>query len=82
VLLPDCVAAMVHVPSMSSLALPPETVQTLVVFEAKATGSLELAVAASVKDELANSVVLMAGKLMVCATGVMVKLTGTGVAAA
>ena len=45
VVLPACVAWMVHVPAETGFTVDAETVQTVGVVEAKVTGSPELAVA-------------------------------------
>jgi hypothetical protein len=48
--LPACVATMVHVPDARKVACVPETVQVLVMVEAKLTARPEVAVAVSVRD--------------------------------
>ena len=72
---------MVHVPAVRNVACVPETVQTPVVVEAKATVRLEVAVAESVSG---MPTVCEPGllKVMVCASPFTVKLCGTIVAAA
>jgi len=72
---------MVQVPEAIKVAVVPETVQTLVVVEAKLTTKPELAVAESAKV-VPTACVLGAAKLMVCAIGLTLKLCVTAGAAA
>jgi len=72
---------MVHVPVAMKFAVVPETVQTLVVVEAKLTAKPELAVAESVSG-VPTVWGLGAAKVMVCALPLTVKLCVTTGAAA
>jgi len=72
---------MVHVPVAKKLAVVPETVQTLVVVEAKLTAKPELAVAESARG-VPMVWVLGAAKVMVCASPLTGKLCATCGAAA
>jgi hypothetical protein len=59
---------MVQVPAASSVAVVPETVQTVDVDDAKVTGSPELAEALRVIVPVLNTCVGMTGKLRVCSS--------------
>jgi hypothetical protein len=72
---------MVQVPEVSIVAVVPETVQTEVVVEEKATVRPELAVAERVTWAPANWLVI-AGKVMVCAAECTTTLCCTKEAAA
>ena len=65
-LLPAWLASMVQVPAATNVAVVPETVQTLVVADVKATARPELAVAESVSGVPTVCVPGLA-KVMVCA---------------
>ena len=79
--LPAWEAVMVQVPEATNVVVVPETVQTLVVDEAKVTGNPDVAEADSVNG--APTVwVGIALNVMVCGFGITVKLCVTGVAAA
>lgn len=67
VVLPACEAVMLHVPPVTSVAVLPETVQTVGVVEANETASPELAVAESVTVPPAVWVGIVAN-VIVCAT--------------
>src|SRR5580693_6063031 len=56
---------MVHVPTATSVAVVPETVQTDVVVEAKLTARLEDAVAVSIKGALPSAIFEIAPNVMV-----------------
>jgi hypothetical protein len=70
----------VHVPAAFSVAVPPETVHTTGVVDAKLTAKPELAVAANASDAPAVCVEI-APNVIVCASPFTVKLCITGVAA-
>ena len=72
---------MVHVPAISSVALLPETVQTFAVEEANVTGKPEVALAESASVVPAGCAAT-AAKVIVCGSGLTVKLCETGLAAA
>ncbi len=80
-LLPGCEAVMVHVPASSSVALLADTVQTAAVEEANVTGKPEVARAESASVVPAGCAA-MTPKVIVCGSGLTVKLCETGVAAA
>jgi hypothetical protein len=73
----------VQVPGVNSVTVVPETAQIEDVVDAKLTERLELAVALTVNVPADNGYDVVEGlKVMVWAVCVMVKDTGTGVAAA
>ena len=79
--MPPCEAVMPQVPAATKVAVVPDTVQMLVVVEAKVTPNPELAVALSVSG-VPTVCVAGAANVMVCACGLTVKLRGTEAAAA
>ncbi len=62
---PDCDATIVQVPTPTIVAILPETVQTLVVDEAKETANPESAVALSTTDRVANVLSVIAVKVII-----------------
>ncbi len=80
--MPVWLALIVQVPPESRVTFPPETVQTPVVVEAKLTARPELAVALTVNDPERIEYEVSPGlNVMVCDAWLIVKFTGTGVAA-
>jgi hypothetical protein len=75
--LPAWLAAMEQVPAASRVTILPETVQTAVEVELKLTGSVDVAVAASVTVPEPNATLLSVPKVMVCEAGVTLKLWTT-----
>ena len=63
---PAWLAVIEHEPVWRSVSVVPETVQTLVVVEAKATVRPEVAVAVSVSGEAESEALGSAAKLIVC----------------
>jgi hypothetical protein len=80
--LPPCVAWMVHVPTATNVTVPPDTVQTDEVVEAKLTAKPELAVALTAKGAVPNAWLDSAPNVIVWLPAVTAKLSLTGVAAA
>ena len=74
-------ASILHVPPSISVTVVPETVQIVVVVDAKLTGSPEEAVALTVTVPADNEVLGIVVKVMVCAFFSTVKLLVTAVAA-
>lgn len=70
-----------QVPTETKVAVAPDTVHTGAVVDAKATVSPDDAVALSVNGGLPIAMLAGAGKAMVWAAGVTLKLWSTGVAA-
>ena len=64
---PDCVAWIVHAPPAMIVTVVPETVQTDVVCELKATVNPDDAVAATVKGAVPNGRSDSTPKVMLCA---------------
>ena len=79
--MPAWLAVMEQEPAARMVTVVPETVQTEVVVEAKATVRLEEAVAPMVKGDTPKVTLLSAPNVMVCVAGLTVKLWVTGVAA-
>lgn len=82
VLFPACVASIVQVPTLTSVTVEPDTVQTGRVEDEKVTARFEDAVAVNLTGVLPNGVFERAANVMVWVCGVTVKLWSTGVAAA
>jgi hypothetical protein len=80
--LPPCVAWMVHVPTATSVTVPPDTVQTVKVVEAKLTANPELALALTANGAAPNTWLDRLPKLMLWLPAVTAKLSLTGVAPA
>ena len=73
---------MEQLPADTSVTVLPLTVQTLLVVEARLTGSPELAVAVRLAEPTPRDTLESEPKVMVCAVPAIVKLCVTGVAAA
>ena len=80
--LPGWLAVIEQVPAVTIVTVEPDTVQTALVFDAKVTGSPELAVAVSVNGATPSVTVVSGPKVIVCDPWLTVKLLVTGVAAA
>ena len=79
--MPAWLAVMEQAPSATTVTVPPETVQTEAVVDAKLTARAELAVAATGNGVTPRATLPSAPKAMLCAAGLTAKLCGTGVAA-
>ena len=75
--LPGCVAVIEQVPTARMVTVEPDTVHTVVVFDAKLAGSLELAVALIENGATPIATLLSGLKVMVCAAGVIVNVPAT-----
>ena len=73
---------MEQLPAETRVTVLPLTVQTLLVVEARLTGSSELAVAVRLAEPTLRDMLESEPKVMICAVPTIVKLCVTGVAAA